>query len=257
MAASWKGSISFGLIYIPISLYTAAAEDTIHFNQLHKKCGQRINQKKVCPICKEEVKSEDIVKGYQYEDGKYVVFVDDDFERIKTPKEKSITIEQFVDLEEIDPVYYEKSYYVVPEGGERAYQLLLRALKESNKVGIAKVVLGTKESLVALRPNEKGSSLLLNTMFFESEIKAVQIQFTPSELDQTEVDLAKQLIGNMTSKFEPEKFHNEYNDKLKGAIEAKINNQQVSEPQEKPSNVIDLMDALKKSLNQTQNRQSS
>jgi DNA end-binding protein Ku len=160
-------------------------------------------------------------------------------------------------LEEIDPVYYEKSYYVVPEGGERAYQLLLRALKESNKVGIAKVVLGTKESLVALRPNEKGSSLLLNTMFFESEIKAVQIQFTPSELDQTEVDLAKQLIGNMTSKFEPEKFHNEYNDKLKGAIEAKINNQQVSEPQEKPSNVIDLMDALKKSLNQTQNRQSS
>jgi DNA end-binding protein Ku len=94
-------------------------------------------------------------------------------------------------------------------------------------------------------------------MFFESEIKAVQIQFTPSELDQTEVDLAKQLIGNMKSKFEPEKFHNEYNDKLKGAIEAKINNQQVSEPQEKPSNVIDLMDALKKSLNQTQNRQSS
>lgn len=250
MAASWKGSISFGLVYIPINLYTAAGESSVSFNQLHKKCGSRIQYKKICPVCNEEVGPGDLIKGYQYEKGKYVTFTDEDLEKIKTEKDKSITISQFVDLQEIDPVYYEKAYYVVPDGGEKAFQLLLRAMSETNKVGIAKVVLGSKETLVALRA--AGGNMLLNTLFFQDEIKPIQLQFAPAEQNPAEVELAKQLIGSMVSKFEPQAYHDAYKEKLKTAIAQKVGGQEITVPEEKPSNVINLMDALQESLKRTQ-----
>jgi len=253
MAVSWKGSISFGLIYIPVSLYIATREESISFNMLHKDCHTRIHYKKVCDYCDVEIKSGDIVKGFNYEDDKYVVFSGDDFEKIKTPKDKSINILQFVDIKEIDPVFYEKAYYIVPNGGEKAFELLKQALTETNKVGIAKVVFGTKENLVALRVAH--DKMLLNTLYFINEIKSVQVPYINVDLNQAEVDLAKQLIMQMSTPFSVEKFHDEYQEKLKLAIEQKIQGEEISIPKEKEANnIINLMDALQESLKRTEHR---
>lgn len=251
MATSWKGSISFGLIYIPVSLYVATHEEHISFNMLHKECLTRIKYKKICEYCDEEVKGADIVKGYNYEEDKYVLFGNDDFEKIKSPKDKSINIEQFVDLAEIDTVFYNKSYYVVPNGGERAFELLKQALIETNKVGIAKVVFGSKENLVALRVS--GEKLILNTLYFLNEIKALEMPYKNIETNPQEVSLAKQLILNMSQPFQPEKFHDEYQEKLKQAIEQKIDGKEIAQPKEnEENNIINLMDALQESLKGTE-----
>ncbi|HEY8365446.1 MAG TPA: Ku protein [Haloplasmataceae bacterium] len=252
MAVSWKGSISFGLIYIPVSLYSATQEKNISFNMLHKDCLTRIRYKKVCEYCDTEVSSNDIVKGYNYEDNKYVIFTNEDLEKIKTPKDKSINILQFVDILEIDPIFFAKSYYVIPNGGEKAFVLLKQALKETNKVGIAKMVLGTKENLVALRVIH--DKMIVNTMYFKDEIKQMEDLFFNVDLNQAEVDLAKQLIGQMTKKFQPEIFHDEYQEKLQKAIEQKIQGAEFSVPKdENLPNIINLMDALKASLNEVTN----
>lgn len=250
MAVSWKGSISFGLIYIPVNLYVATKTENISFNMLHKDCHTRIKYKKVCEFCDREVKANEIVKGYNYEDDKYVIFDNDDFEKIKSPRDKSINILQFVDLEEIDPIFYEKSYYIVPSGGEKAFALLKQALMETNKVGIAKVVLGTKESLVALRVAH--DKMILNTLYFVNELKSVQLPYINAEINQVEVDLAKQLIMQMTNSFQPEKFHDEYQEKLKNAITKKILGEEITTPKDKNEhNIINLMDALQESLKLT------
>jgi DNA end-binding protein Ku len=251
MGVSWKGSISFGLIYIPISLTVATRDDHISFNMLHEKCHNRIKYKKICDYCDEEVKTNDIIKGYQYEENKYVIFNDDDLEKIKTEKDKSINIVQFVDLSEIDTVFYDKSYYVVPSGGERAFELLKQAMSETNKVGIAKVVFGSKESLVALRVD--GDKMVLNKLFFADEIQHYQAPYASIEVNQGEVDLAKQLIGNLTKPFQPEVFHDEYNERVKHAIEEKIQGKEISEPVEATdNNIINLMEALQESLKATE-----
>lgn len=254
MGVSYKGSISFGLIYIPITLQLTADESSVGFNMLHNKCKHRINYKKICPVCNEEVKQGDIVKGFEYQENKYIVMEDEDFEKIKSSKDKSITITQFVSLNEIDPIYYEKSYYVVPEGGERAYALLKEAMQAENKVGIAKSVLSTKESLLALRVHQ--DKMLISTMFFESELRSAPSVPVSIELNQNEVSLAKQLIQSMASPFAPEMYHNEYQEKLKQAITAKINGQEYATPKEEgQNNVINLMEALQASLkNQNQQR---
>lgn len=247
MGLSWKGSISFGLIYIPINLYIATREESIGFNMLHKNCHTRIRYKKVCEFCDEEVKSGDIVKGYNYEADKYVIFESDDFEKIKSTKDKSINILQFVDINEIDPVFYEKAYYIVPNGGERAFELLKQALIETNKVGIAKVVFGTKETLVALRVNH--DNMILNKLFFANEIKSVQVPYVNIDVNPQEVDLAKMLIKQMTSAFNPDIYHDEYQEKLKLAIEQKIQGEEIIIPNEiAENNIINLMDALKESI---------
>jgi DNA end-binding protein Ku len=247
LAVSWKGSIAFGLIYIPVNLYIATKASNISFNQLHKPCLNRIRYKKMCEFCEVEVKNDEIVKGYNYDKNKYVVFTNDDFEKIKTPKDKSINITQFVDLVEIDPVFYEKTYNIVPTGGEKAFALLKQALADTNKVGIAKVVFGTKENLVALRV--ASDKLLLNTMYFIDEIKAVEVPQVKYDLKQEEVDLAKQLIMNLSKPFLPEKYYDEYQEKLKKAIEQKILGEEISIPEEAPEhNIINLMDALQESL---------
>jgi DNA end-binding protein Ku len=165
MPYSFKGSISFGLVYIPITLHTAVRNNDIGFNMLDKNTMSRVQYKKTCVDCNDkEVRNEDIIKGYQYEENKYVVFEDDDFEKLKTKKDKNITIEQFVDLSDIDPIFFEKSYYVVPSGAERAFVLLREAMESQNKVGIAKTVLGTKETLFAIRVRDR--EMLLSTMYF-------------------------------------------------------------------------------------------
>ncbi len=251
MAYSYKGSISFGFVYIPITLHASTQEHGISFHLLDKKTKSRVKYKKTCVDCKDkEIKNEDIIKGYEYEKGKYVLFDDDDFEKIKSIKEKSIVIEQFVNLDEIDPIYYQKAYYVVPTGAEKAYYLLLQAMEQENKAGLAKSIIGTKENLIIIRA--KNHQMILNTLFFEDEIKSNPNQEITEKVTQAELKLAKTLIQEMTAPFKPKQYKDEYHQKIKKAIEAKIAGKKIVAVKEKAQvPIVDLMEALKNSLKQT------
>lgn len=246
MAYANKG-ITFGLIYIPVSLNPAVKSGDISFNLLDKNTMSRVKYKKTCVDCGgKEVKEEDIVKGYEYEKGKYVVFEDGDFEKIKTKKENNITIERFVDIEEIDPVYFDKAYYAKPTGAEKAYALLAKAMEDENKAGLAKTVLGTKEVLMTVRA--KDGILLVNTLHFEAEIqKKPEISVETTHGDK-ELEMAKTIIKAMTDKFNAGEYRDEYTQKVKAAIEAKIEGRSLSAPEEKEENVTNLMEALKLTL---------
>lgn len=248
MAYSYKGAITFGLVYIPITLSLCIKREDIGFNMLEKKTKSRVKYKKTCVDCNDkEVKNEDIVKGYQYEKDKYVIFTDKDFEKIKTQKDKNITIESFVNLDEVDPIYFDKSYYVHAKGGEKAFNVLLKAMEKQNKAGIAKTVLGTKETLVLLRA--KNGVMLVNTLYFNSEVQKAPI-IKSTKVEKKELDLAVNLINQMSEEFKPEKYKDEYHKKLKKAIKAKIDGNEIVTPKEKnePANIINLMEALQKSL---------
>lgn len=250
MAYSYKGAISFGLVYIPITLSTCIKENDIGFNMIDKKTMSRIKYKKTCVDCNEkEVKNENIVKGYQYEKDKYVIFDDKDFEKIKSPKDKNITIEQFVDLSDVDPVYFNKSYYVSPAGADKAFLVLLSAMEKQKKAGIAKTVLGTKETLVLIRA--ENGNMILNTLFFYDEVQAAPA-YKKAVVTKQELELAKTLIGQMSGKFEPEKYKDEYAEKVRRAIKSKISGNKiiVSKDEPAPAKVINIMEALQKSLQQ-------
>ncbi len=257
MAYSYKGAITFGLVYIPINLTLGIKEHDIGFNMLEKKTKSRVKYKKTCVDCNDkEVKNDDIVKGYQYEKDKYVIFTDEDFEKIKTPKDKNITIEQFVNLDEIDPIYFDKAYYVKPVGATKAYQVLLKAMESQNKAGIAKTVLGTKETLLTLRVRD--GKMLVNTLFFHSELQQAP-EIEKSKTTKQEVDLAKNLIEQMSAPFEPEKFKDEYHIRLKKAIKQKINGNEIveSKQEKQPAKIINLMEALQKSLQTPQRKKKA
>ena len=248
MAYSYKGAISFGLVYIPITLSVSVKENDIGFNMIEKKTMTRIKYKKTCVDCNDkEVKQEDIVKGFQYEKGKYVIFTEKDFEKIKSPKDKNITIQQFVDLDEVDPIYFDKAYYVNPSGADKAYTVLLEAMENKNKAGIAKAVIGTKETLILLRANS--GKMLVNTLYFFDEVQK-PATIKKSKVTKQELELAENLIEQMTAPFKPEKFKDEYNEKIKKAIRQKIQGNEIVEPQEKqqPAKIINLLDALQKSI---------
>lgn len=250
MAYSYKGAISFGLVYIPITLSLCIKENDIGFNMIDKKTMSRIKYKKTCVDCNEkEVKNENIVKGYQYEKDKYVIFDDKDFEKIKSPKDKNITIEQFVDLSDVDPVYFNKSYYVSPTGADKAFLLLLGAMEKQKKAGLAKTVLGTKETLVLIRA--ENGNMILNTLFFYDEVQAAPA-YKKAVITKQELELAKTLIGQMSGKFEPEKYKDEYAEKVRRAIKSKISGNKiiVSKDEPAPAKVINIMEALQKSLQQ-------
>ena len=248
MAYSYKGAITFGLVYIPVTLVASIKNNDIGFNLIDKKTMSRVKYKKTCVDCgNREVKNEDVVKGYQYEKDKYVIFTDKDFEKIKTKKDKNITILEFVNLEEVDPVFFDKAYYVKPIGAEKSYEVLLTAMEKEKKAGVAKAVFGTKESLILIRAKE--GVMLLNTLYFSSEVtKAPQIK--SKKMQGKEVELAVSLINQMTEKFRPEKFKDEYNLKIKKAIKNKIAGNQIVEyvEKEEPTKIINLMEALEKSL---------
>ncbi len=256
MAYSYKGAITFGLVYIPITLSVSVKENDIGFNLIDKKTMSRVKYKKTCVDCEnKEVKNENIVKGYQYEKDKYVIFTEEDFEKLKTPKDKNITIEQFVDLDEVDPIYYDKAYYVSPEGSDRAFSVLLQAMEKENKAAISKTVLGSKENLLLIRA--KDGKMLVNTLFFEEEI-----QDSPKVKDQKikkeELNLAKTLINQMTKPFKPEKYKDEYNKKVKEAIKKKISGKKIvtARGQKVPNKSINLMEALQKSVKGTAKKSS-
>ena len=251
MAYSYKGSISFGLVYIPVTLHNIIKQNDIGFNMIDKKTKSRVRYKKTCEECDgREVKQEDIVKGFEYEEGKYVIFEEKDFEKIKSKKDKNITIEQFVEVAEVDPIYYDKPYYVVPTGAEKAYAVLLAAMEQSGKAAIAKTVLGTKETLVMIRA--KDGQMLLNTLFFADEVMKTPAKEVTEKGNAAELKMAQTIIESMTGKFEPQKYKDEYREKVQEAIEKKIARKEIAAPKEKNfGTVSNLMEALTKSLELT------
>ena len=248
MAYSYKGSISFGLVYIPVTLHSAVKDNSIGFNMIDRKTMSRVIYKKTCADCDgSEVKQEDIVKGFEYEDGKYVIFENKDFDKLKSKKDKNITIEKFVKLSEVDPIYFDKPYYVVPTGAEKAFAVLLAAMEQEDKAAVAKTVLGTKETLILIRA--KGGQMLLNTLFFEEEITANPAKEVKEQGSEAELKMAKALIEGMSGKFNPSDYKDEYRSKVQEAIERKIAGKGIVSPKESGSGkMIDLMEALTKSL---------
>ncbi|MGB8455577.1 MAG: Ku protein [Anaerocolumna sp.] len=245
---SRKSVITFGMVAIPIAMYTATQDNDIHFNQLHKEDNSRVRYKKTCAHCGKEIKTEDIVKGYEYDEDKYVVVTDSEIEKIKTEKEKSIQILHFAQLNQISPVYYDKTYQAAPEaGGEKAFELLRSALMAEQKIAIGKTVMGTKDTLMAIIPREDG--ILISTMFYADDIKELQKQYTKPEVAEQELNMAKMLIGSMDTPFDPAKYKDEYQIKLRELIETKISGKEVVAPEaENDGKVIDLMEALKASV---------
>lgn len=250
----WKGHLTFGLISIPIRLFVAARTERVSFHQLHKVCQTRVRQPLFCPTCKRMVDRSEIVKGYEYEKDQYVLFSDEELERVEPESANTIAILQFVETGEVDPLYFDSSYYVTPEeAGEKAYQLLLKTMEESGHAAIAKLAMHQREYVVVIRP--RGHGLTLHTMFYPEEIREVAgyVQSDHTELKEQEKKLALQLIDNLSAPFDPEKYHDEYQHALRDMIAAKLKGQEVTEaPHPKRAPVIDLMEALKKSLAEKQ-----
>lgn len=256
----WKGAISFGLVSIPVRVFPATEEKTLRFNQLHDEDHGRIKYTRVCSKCGEVVPYENIVRGYEYEKDRYVVLTEEELDQIPVESSRAIDIEQFVDAEEIDPIYYKKSYYLVPEEtGVKAYHLLREALAEDGRVGIAKVSFRDKEHLSALRLRD--GALVLETMYWPDEIRAAESE----ELDKDvkvrsqEVQMARSLIENLTEPWEPERYADAYREALLEMVEKKVAGEEVEvipEPEEAPK-VVDLMDALKQSVEATKEKKAA
>jgi DNA end-binding protein Ku len=248
--AMWKGAISFGLVTIPVAVYPATEEKTLRFNQLHDEDGGRVRYKRVCEKDGEEVTFEHIVKGYEVEKDRYVVLTDDDFDAVPVASSRAIDIVQFVEIDEIDPVLFKKSYYLVPEEtGAKAYALLREAMREDDRVGIAKVSFRDKEHIAALR--FKDDAFVLETMFWPDEIR--QADFggvdVTTDVRDNELTMARQLIDSLTSEWAPEQFSDAYRDALLQIVEAKLNGQEIEVVEPEPAaTVVDLMEALKASV---------
>ncbi len=249
----WRGAISFGLVNMPVKLYSAVSKKTVRFNQLHDADGVRIQQKRVCPAHDEEVPYENIVKGYEIAPDKYVVITPDELEALDPKKTRTIDIEDFVDLDDIDPLYYEHPYYLVPDtGAAKAYRLLLDALRDTNKVAIARVVLRSKEYLTAIRP--AGEVLTMETMLFADELvpseRLDELPDDDTRATDRELAMARQLIESQATEFDPSKYRDEYRERVLDLIERKAQGEDISvQPDvDEPTEVPDLMAALEASL---------
>ena len=256
MHTMWKGSISFGLVNIPIKLHTATEDKDIKLRTLHNKCHAPIKYEKICSVCEEEVKPEDIVKAYEYTKGKFVVLDNEELEKLRKENEdKAVEIIDFVKMDQIDPIYFDRSYYMSPsEGGGKAYSLLRKALLESQKVGLAKIIIRSKEQLAVIRVYE--NVLVMETIHYPDEVrKAGDVPSVPAEdkVTERELDTAIMLIDQLTTDFTPEKYTNEYRSALLELIESKRNGQETvsSATKEVASNVTDLMAALQASIDRT------
>ena len=248
----WSGAISFGLVNVPVKLYSATSSKDVRFHQLDGKSNSRIKQKRVSAVTGEEVPYEDIIKAYEIAPDNYVTITPEELDALDPKATKTIDIEDFVDLDQIDPVYYERPYYLVPDkGGQKAYALLRNAMRETNKVGIARVVLRTKQYLAAIRP--KDDALVMETMLFADEVNPLDDLDLPGpDVDVTEREekMARSLIDSLTTDFEPDKYRDEYRERVLALIEQKASGQTVvaeTTTDEAPK-VVDLMAALEASL---------
>jgi DNA end-binding protein Ku len=252
--AIWSGAISFGLVNVPVKLFTAVSPKDVRFNQIERGTHQRIRQKRVSSATGEEVAYDDIVKGYELGTDRYVVIEPEELESLDPKATRSIDIEDFVDLVDIDPIYFERPYYLVPDpAGAKAYALLRDAMKETGKVGIARLVLRTKQYLAAIRP--VGHALVIETMYYADEVvDPDELGGLPEDLEVGEKErrIAHQLIESLSSDFEPSKYRDEYREKVLELIEAKAQGATIAAPtpsDEDATDVVDLMAALEASLN--------
>ncbi len=254
MAASvWSGYITFGLISIPVKLFSAARSESIGFNQLHRECGSRLKQQMVCPVHDRPVTRDEIVKGYEYEKDRYITVEADEIKKVEPKTAKAMEILEFVPSAQVDPVYFDASYHLMPdEPGRKAYQLLKAALEKSGYLGVAHLSMHNREYTVVLRPHGKG--LMVHSMFYQSEVRKLE-EIGPleaAEIKDKELQLAHSLIESLAGDFDPSKYHDEFASQLRVLIEAKIQGQPIVES-EQPKHlapVIDLMAALKQSLEQ-------
>ncbi|KGK90542.1 DNA repair protein [Desulfosporosinus sp. HMP52] len=256
MHTLWKGSISFGLVNVPVKMHAATEARDLKFNYLHKECKNRIRQIKKCPVCDLEVGSEDLVKGFEYEKDRYVVLDEKELASLEKPMSRSIDILDFINLPEIDPIYYQKSYYLSPEETAlKAYRLLCQSMEESGKVALARVTLRSKQHLACLRVFENG--LVMETMYYPQEIRHMDVVTDRVALTEAELTMARQLIENLARPFDPDKYHDELHEQMVGLIESKVTGEtyQVETPS-KGGKVVDLMEALKASIVLTGNEKS-
>jgi DNA end-binding protein Ku len=247
----WKGQLQFGLVSLPIRLYSAARGETVSFNLLHAPDHSRIRQVTYCQAEDKPVQRNELVKGYEYEKDRYVVIEDEDLKSAAPKTAKIMEIQEFVKAEQVDPVFLESSYYVAPEeGGEKPYALLFEALRQSQYYGVAKIAMHNREHVVILRPSEKG--LLLHTMYYVDEIRQVEeFRTNTSLVKERELELAKTLINQLADDFHPEKYHDSYRENIQAMIEAKLEGREfVEAPTPKVAPVIDIMEALKRSVSE-------
>ncbi len=249
-ASVWTGYLTFGLISMPVRLFSGARGEHVSFHMLHRKDLSRVKQQLWCPVDEKVIDRSDTVKGYEYRKGEYVVVEPEEIKKIEPKTAKAMEILEFVPTDKVDPVYFESSYYLVPEeAGKRPYALLVKAMQDTNYVAIAKITMHNREYTTILRPQEEG--LMLHTMYYENEVRRIEDFGTKNvELKSAELKIAHQLIEALAAKFEPEKYHDTFQDNLKALIQARLEGREVTEVEKprKPEPVVDLMSALKQSL---------
>jgi len=258
MQTVWKGAISFGLLNVPIKMGAATSRENIAFKTLHKECNTPLKQKKFCPKCNKEISKEDVVKGYEYEPGRFVIISPEDLESVPVKSAKTIDIVDFIKLEEVDPIYYDRTYYLWPDtGNEKPYFILRNAMKDTGRVAVAKVTIRQKEHLCLIRI--VGDCLAIETMFFPDEVRStaetgIENMEDRIEIREAETTMAIQLVENLTAPFEPNKYHDEYREELMKIIRAKVEGKDIVEaaPIQQQDNIIDLMEKLKKSVEITE-----
>lgn len=254
-----SGTISFGLVSIPVKLYTAASSQSPSFNLLHAKCGNRIRQQRLCPVCNEVVERDDLVRGYEFAKDQYVRITDEELKALEGEASKAIEISEFVPLSTVDPVYFEKSYYLGPDkGGEKPYRLLAEAMAQAGKVALAKFVMRGRENLVLLRSSQNG--LMLHAMYFADEVKDFgEIDKGESaKISGAETNLAMRLIDELSNdQFKPEQYDDEYRQRVLELVNSKAEGKEITiaEPVAQRAQVIDLMAALKESLGKTESKE--
>ncbi|XID92854.1 Ku protein [Paenibacillaceae bacterium WGS1546] len=256
MHTVWKGAISFGLVHVPVKMFTATEDKAVHLRMIHKECGTPIANVRSCPHCDKPVAWEDLARGYEQEKGRFVLFEPEELDAIKPENTKTIQILDFVDLTDIDPLYYQKAYYLSPDqAGSGAYNLLLEAMRQSGKIGIAKIAIRSKSSLAAIRPVD--NCICMETMHYPDEIRSLQLVPNLPEqanVNERELTMAKMLIDQLSAPFEPTKYTDDYRIALQDAIQRKISGEGpdiVTAPEAERTNVIDLMAALQASLEAT------
>ncbi|KGP74237.1 Ku protein [Pontibacillus yanchengensis] len=262
MHTMWKGTISFGLVNIPVKLHSATENKDIKLRQLHEECKSPLQYERTCPVCEREVENEEIVKAYEYAKNKFVVLDKEDLDNLKKEQDdKAVEIMDFVKLEEIDPIYFDRSYFLSPnEGGSKAYSLLRKTLEDTNKIGLAKIIIRSKEQLAVVRVYK--NTIIMETIHYPDEVRDVQdVPNVPEEEDLGEKELttAKTLVDQLTAEFDPEKYKDDYRESLMELIEAKKNDEDVTtaKPKPTPDNVTDLMEALEKSLDKNKGKKGT
>ena len=250
----WNGVISFGMVSIPVKLYTATQSKDISFHLLHKDCGTRLQQLRWCPTHERPVEWDEVSRGYEYAREEHVVLTEEDFEKLPLPSKQTVELSAFVKAEEIDPVYYEKSYYLEPDAkGMKPFALLMTALREKNLTGIAKIAVRNKEQLCALRPMD--GTLILETLYYPDELRVEKTELPNVKISEKELEMAYTLIDLLSEEFEPEKYKDEYREALMKVIEAKLEGEELPEVAAAgPAKVTDIMSALKASVEAAKKR---